>query len=207
MKDIAQLLGHMEPFVRDYGALAVTIILLFESMGAPLPGESLLIFASALAERGDLSFPSVLLAAWIGGVLGDNIGYLVGRSIGRTILLRYGQKIGLNDERLRKIEAVFARYGPLTVGFARFFSVLRQLNGVVAGTLKMDWWKFLFFNAAGCALWVLTWGLAGYFLGEHVSNITALAHNLGIAGAILTAVALIVAGIFIVRHRRAAKQT
>ena len=143
MKDIAQLLGQLEPFVRDYGALAITIILTFESMGAPLPGKSLLIFASALADR-----PDVISVRSAGGVdrrrSGRQYRLSIGRSVGRTVLLRYGQKIGLNDERLRKIEAVFARYGPLTVGFARFFSVLRQLNGVVAGTLKMDWWQFLF---------------------------------------------------------------
>jgi membrane protein DedA with SNARE-associated domain len=202
MTGIAQFLANVEPLVRDYGALAVLVILTFESIGAPLPGESILIFASVLAERGELSLPSVLLAAWVGGVMGDNIGYLIGRKVGRAVLLRYGQKIGLNDERLTKVEAVFARYGPLTVGAARFFAVLRQLNGVVAGTLKMNWWQFLFFNALGCAVWVLFWGLSGYFLGEHVSNIKALAHQLGLVGATLAALALIIVGIFIVRHRR-----
>jgi membrane protein DedA with SNARE-associated domain len=204
MEHTAHFFEKVEPLVRDYGSLAVLVMLTLESLGAPLPGESLLIFASVLAERGQLSFQSVLLAAWIGGVVGDNIGYLIGRGIGRTVLLRYGQKIGLSDERLSKVEAVFARYGPLTVGFARFFAVLRQLNGVVAGTLKMGWWRFLFFNALGCAFWVLCWGLAGYVLGEHVTDIQALAHRLGLVGAALAAVVLIIVVIFVVGQRRRA---
>jgi membrane protein YqaA with SNARE-associated domain len=121
-----------------------------------LPGESLLIFGSVMAEHGNMSFPLLLLFAWIGGVIGDNIGYLIGKKLGRVVLLRYGGKIGITPKRLSQVEVVFARYGSLTVAFARFFNVLRQLNGVVAGTLEMDWWRFLLFNAIGRALWVLT---------------------------------------------------
>jgi membrane protein DedA with SNARE-associated domain len=168
-----------------------------------LPGESLLIFASVMAEHGNMSFPLLLLFAWIGGVVGDNIGYLIGRRLGRAVLLRYGDKIGFTAQRLDRVEAVFARYGPLTVAFARFFNILRQLNGVVAGTLKMDWWRFLLFNALGCALWVLTWGLAGFYLGEHVSDITKLAHGLGLVGAVIVAILVIGAAIFAFRRSRA----
>jgi SNARE associated Golgi protein len=96
----------------------------------------------------------------------------------------------------------FARYGPLTAAFARFFNVLRQLNGVVAGTLEMDWWRFLLFNAIGCALWVLTWGLIGYYLGEHVSNIAKIAHGPGLLGAIIIAVLVIGAILYASRRER-----
>ena len=84
-----------------------------------------------------------------------------------------------------KIEEVFARYGPVTVAFARFVNILRQLNGVVAGTLNMDWRQFLIFNAVGGALWVLVWGFAGFYLGEHLSMISSFARDLGVAGAIV----------------------
>jgi membrane protein DedA with SNARE-associated domain len=200
MTEIENLIGSVEPLVRQYGLVVVPLIITLESLVAPLPGESLLIVASVTAEHGNMSFPLLLLFAWIGGVLGDNIGYLIGRRLGRVVLLRYGDKIGFTAQRLDRVEAVFARYGPLTVAFARFFNVLRQLNGVVAGTLKMDWWRFLLFNALGCALWVLTWGLAGFYLGEHVSDITRLAHNLGLAGAIIVAVAVIGAAIYAFRR-------
>jgi membrane protein DedA with SNARE-associated domain len=200
MTEIEHLLASIDPLVRQYGLIVVPAIITLESLGAPLPGESLLIFASVTAEHGNMSFPLLLLFAWIGGVIGDNIGYLIGRRLGRAVLLRYGDKIGFTAQRLDRVEAVFARYGPLTVAFARFFNVLRQLNGVVAGSLKMDWWRFLIFNALGCALWVLTWGLAGFYLGEHVSDIARLAHGLGLVGAIIVAILVIGAAIFAFRR-------
>ena len=94
------------------------------------------------------------------------------------------------------------KIGPLTVAFARFFNVLRQLNGVVAGTLEMDWRRFLLFNALGCALWVLTWGLIGYYLSEHVSNITKFADGLGLFGAIIAGFLVIGAIIYALRRER-----
>jgi membrane protein DedA with SNARE-associated domain len=203
MTEIEHLLASIDPLVRQYGLVVVPLIITLESLGAPLPGESLLIFASVMAEHGNMSFPLLLLFAWVGGVAGDNIGYLIGRRLGRVVLLRYGDKVGFTAQRLDRVEAVFARYGPLTVAFARFFNVLRQLNGVVAGTLKMDWWRFLLFNALGCALWVLTWGLAGFYLGEHVSDISRLAHSLGLAGATIAAIVVIGAVIYGFRRARA----
>src|ERR1700683_4823763 len=202
MTEIEHLIGLIDPFVRQYGVVAVAIIITLESFGAPLPGEPLLIFGSVMAERGNLSFPLLLLFAWIGGVVGDNIGYLIGKRLGRVVLLRYGEKIGFTPKRLSQVEAVFARYGTFTVAFARFFNVLRQLNGVVAGTLRMDWWRFLLFNALGCALWVLTWGLAGFYVGEHVSNITKFARSFGLLGAIIVAVLVMGAIIYALRRER-----
>jgi hypothetical protein len=77
-----------------------------------------------------MSLPGLLVFAWSGSVIGDNIGYLVGRTVGRTVILRYGAKIGLDDARFTRIEGIFKRYGAATVAFARFFNILRQLNGI-----------------------------------------------------------------------------
>jgi membrane protein DedA with SNARE-associated domain len=185
--DIEHILDSLEPLVHTYGAAAVTVILTFESFGVPLPGESLLIFASVLAGQGELSLLPLMLSAWAGAVFGDNIGYLIGRRLGRAVVIRYGGKIGINADRLDRVEAFFARYGPVTVAFARFVNVLRQLNGVVAGILKMDWKSFLFFNALGGALWVSVWTLAGFYLGKHVSDIKVIVHELEYGGVILAA--------------------
>ncbi len=202
MTEIEHLLGSAGALIQHYGVIVVPLIITLESLGAPLPGESLLILASVTAEHGNMSFPLLLVLAWIGGVIGDNIGYLIGRKFGRVVLLRHGGKIGITPERLDRVEAVFVRYGAVTVAFARFVNVLRQLNGVVAGTLQMDWWRFLLFNAIGCALWVLTWGLAGFYLGEHVADITAFAHHLGRVGAVIVAIAVVGALIYAFRRRR-----
>ena len=189
--DIGQAIDQLEPFIRDYGVIVVTIVLTFESFGAPLPGESLLIMASVLAGRGDISFPLLLLCSWLGAVLGDNIGYIIGRVLGRGVVLRHGKKIGLDADILKKIEDVFARFGPITVAFARFVNILRQLNGIAAGILRMDWRRFLIFNALGGALWVLVWGFAGFYLGERLSNIMTFARDLGMLGALVVAVILL----------------
>jgi membrane protein DedA with SNARE-associated domain len=200
MADIAQVINNLEPLIRDYGVVVVAVVLTFESFGVPLPGESLLILASVLAGRGEISFSSLLFFAWVGAVLGDNIGYVIGRVLGRTVVLRYGEKIGLNADRLKKIEEVFARFGPMTVAFARFVNILRQLNGVVAGTLNMDWRRFLIFNTLGGALWVLVWGFAGFYLGEHLSNITTFARDLGVVGAILILAILLLILLYVLRR-------
>jgi membrane protein DedA with SNARE-associated domain len=111
--EIEHLLGSFAPFIHEYGVAAVMVILTFESLGIPLPGESLLIFSSVLVARGELSLPLLMLSAWAGAVMGDNIGYLIGRRLGRAIVLKFGGKIGINAERLSRVEAVFSRYGCL----------------------------------------------------------------------------------------------
>jgi len=191
MMEFGHELGRLKPWLHHYGVAAVFVILVFESLGVPLPGESLLIGVAILAGRGDISIPSLLVAAWAGAVIGDNIGYLGGRMLGHRLIRRYGAKIGLSPERLRKVEAVLARYGPVTVGFARFFNVLRQLNGVVAGTVQMDWRRFLVFNAIGGALWVLVWTMVGLYLGFHGGHLAVLMHKLRSLGTIIAVVALI----------------
>ncbi len=198
MVDFRHELGTLEPWIHHYGVAAVCVILTLESLGVPLPGESLLVISAILAGRGDVSFPGLLVAAWAGSVLGDNIGYLIGRLLGHRLVLRYGAKIGLTADRLHRVEAVFARYGPATVAFARFFNVLRQLNGVVAGTVKMEWRRFIAFNALGGALWVLAWTMAGFYLSRHGAGIDVLLHKLGYLGAAFAAIALmlILAGFF-----------
>ena len=193
MTEFEHLLGLLEPWVQEYGVAAVFLILMLESFGMPLPGESLLIVASIVAGRGDLSFVALFFAAWAGAVVGDSIGYLIGRKLGGSLLRHYGGKIGLTSERLATVEAAFARWGPLAVAFARFFNVLRQLNGVVAGSLKMPWRKFLLFNALGGAAWVLAWTVVGYYIGLHGAGIAALMHKVGYAGAIVALAAVFTA--------------
>jgi membrane protein YqaA with SNARE-associated domain len=122
MEELGQLVAGLEGFVRHYGAFAIMPILAIEAVGAPVPGESLLIFASVLAGRGEMPLPALLASAWLGSVVGDNLGYLIGRKLGRATVLRYGAKVGLTAERFSGIEATYIRYGYATVLFARFFS-------------------------------------------------------------------------------------
>jgi membrane protein DedA with SNARE-associated domain len=199
MGEIQHLIGGLEPLIREYGAAAVMIIILLEALGAPAPGETLLVFASALAARGELHWPTLYVAAWGGAVIGDNLGFAVGRYAGRALILRYGARIGLRPERLDKVESVYATYGLITVVFARFVAFLRQLNGPVAGALNMEWRRFALFEALGAAMWVSLWMLFGYYVGEHAATLIKLAHKYWPAALIIAGVALI--GVLAVRAR------
>ncbi len=201
MTEFEHQLAALGPWIHHYGVAAVFLILTFESLGMPLPGESLLVVAAVLAGRGEISLPGLLFSAWAGAVIGDNIGYQGGRMLGHRLVWRYGEKVGLTAERLNKIETIFVRYGPVTVVFARFLNVLRQLNGVIAGTMQMKWWRFLTFNALGGALWVLAWVAAGFYLGSHGAGIAVLIHKSRLLGMFAFLVALIAGvGYFICRR-------
>jgi len=201
MTEFGHELATLAAWLHHYGIAAVFVILTLESLGAPLPGESLLLVAAILAGRGEISLPGLIFSSWAGAVIGDNIGYLGGRMLGRGLLRRYGGKIGLTADRLDKVETLFARYGPITVVFARFVVVLRQLNGVIAGTMKMDWRLFLVFNALGGALWVAAWIGAGFGLGSYGARIAMVMHRTGLFAAFACVAALIVALAYVYGRR------
>jgi membrane protein DedA with SNARE-associated domain len=150
-------LTWIEPAVVTYGALALFLIVYLEAFGAPLPGESVLIAAALLANRGDLIIVHVFLAAWCGGVLGDSTGYLIGHFGGRRLLQRYGAMVKLTPERLSHLEKVACKRGFIMVLTARFIVVLRQLNGVEARSIGMPWCQFAIANLPGAALWAGFW--------------------------------------------------
>lgn len=155
-------LALIEPYIAAYGSFAIFVIIYFEALGAPLPGESALVAIAALATRGDVDLAHALIGAFCGAVLGDSTGYAIGHFGGRPLLLRYGSWIKLTPERLGKLEALFHKRGVWIVMTARFFAILRQLNGLVAGAVSMPWLHFLVANTIGAAAWVLVWGVGPY---------------------------------------------
>jgi membrane protein DedA with SNARE-associated domain len=177
--------------VDQYGVLALFVSVTLESLGAPLPGESAVILASTAAAAGELNIYSVAAAAFLGAVLGDNIGYLLGRRLGRPVITRYGSRFGLTDSAFAKAEAAAERHGPLMVVFARFIVLLRQLNGIVAGTTGMAWPTFLAANALGAALWVGLWTTLAYRFGHDLDVIPYLWHHLSLVAAIFIPLLLV----------------
>jgi membrane protein DedA with SNARE-associated domain len=165
------LLAHLAPVLDHYGYLAVGGFVTLEDFGVPVPGETILIAAAVYAGAGRLNIIAVALIAFLGAVIGDNIGYAVGFFGGRRLVLRFGRYVGLTSARLDKAEGFFGRYGGAIVAGARFIEGLRQANGIVAGTSRMPWPRFVAFNALGAALWVAVWASVGYLAG---GNITAI---------------------------------
>ncbi|WP_307826595.1 DedA family protein [Microvirga arvi] len=159
-------MAWIEPAIGAYGVWALLVVLYFESFGVPLPGESALIAASLLAARGDLEIEHVFLAAWLGAVLGDSTGYLIGRFGGRLVLSRFGPWLKLTPERLSRIESLAKTKGFFMVLTARFIVVLRQLNGIVAGSAGMPWHRFVIANALGAMLWAGLWSFGPYLFTD-----------------------------------------
>ena len=164
-------LAHLAPVLDHYGYLAVGGFVLLEDFGIPVPGETILIAAAVYAGAGRLSVIGVGLIAFLAAVIGDNLGYAIGRFGGRALVLRYGRYVMLTSERLDKAEGFFRRHGGKVVVAARFIEGLRQANGIVAGTARMPWRQFLTFNAIGAALWVGVWTSVGYLAGNHIDAI------------------------------------
>jgi membrane protein DedA with SNARE-associated domain len=191
--------------VSRFGYLGVSGIVFIESFGVPAPGETSIIAGSVLAGSGRLNIFVVAVAAFLAAVGGDSIGYVIGRTGGRRLLLRFGKYVGLNERRLTRVEKFMAKRGPIMVVVARFVEGLRQLNGVVAGVTQMPFAKFLLYNAIGAALWVGVWSSAGYFAGNHLDAIEGVIHRYSNVALVVAAV-LVVAYIWHhVRRRRAHK--
>lgn len=165
------VLHSLEPTLNSYGYLAVIGLVLLEDFGVPVPGETTLILAAVYAGAGRLSIWLVGLLAFLGAVVGDNIGFAIGHFGGRRLVERFGRYILLTPERLDKAADFFDRHGGKIVAVARFIEGLRQANGIIAGITGMHWAKFVLFNVIGAALWVAVWTCVGYFSGSHIDTI------------------------------------
>lgn len=176
MNAVQQVLSTAAPYLHEYGYPALFAGIFLESFGFPAPGESLLISGAVLAGHGEMNLAVVMAIGLGAAVLGDNVGYMIGRFGGRRLVLRFGSHVGLGRERVESVEAFLKKYGGWLVVFARFVIPARQLNGIVAGMALMPWWKFLVCNTVGAALWVGLWSAGGHYVGDHA---TALIHWIG----------------------------
>jgi membrane-associated protein len=157
-------------------------------MGIPLPGETALIAASLLAHDGKLSIEIIIVLAATAAILGDNVGFAIGRKFGRRIFVKPGV---MYDKRIRLLELgepFFAKHGPKAVFLGRWVSGLRIASAWLAGMNKMSWPTFLFWNALGGICWAVGVGLGAYFLGHVFEDIVS---KVGVGAAVALAVALI----------------
>jgi membrane protein DedA with SNARE-associated domain len=165
------VLGVLAPLLNRYGYAAIAALITLEDFGVPAPGETVLIAAAVYAGAGQLNIIAVALIAVVAAVVGDNIGYAIGRFGGRALVVRYGRYVLLSEQRLATAERFFDRHGGGIVTVARFVEGLRQLNGLIAGITGMAWRRFLAFNALGAVLWVGVWATIGYTAGRHITVI------------------------------------
>jgi len=170
-----------------------------ESAGIPLPGETALITAAAVAKHGNLEIGWVIAIAATAAIVGDNCGYFVSRRVGRHLLERPGRTQARRLEVLERGEAFFDRHGPKAVFFGRWIAGLRVWASWLAGITEMPWRSFLLWNALGGISWAVTVGVAGYLLGTAAGQVV---EKLGIGAAIAAAVVLVGAYVYLHRRRR-----
>lgn len=182
-----------------YGYTVVFVGVLLENAGLPVPGETTLLAGAALAQFGRLSLAWVILTAIGAAVLGDNIGFLIGRRAGRSLAERHGRKVGLTAVRLRQFDRFFERYGAQTVFIARFITGLRVFGAILAGASGLGWRSFLFYNAAGAVVWSSTIALVGYSLAYSWDTLERWVGRSGVIALVAVGVVALVA---YVRWRR-----
>ena len=158
-------INYILSLIEHYGYLVVFFGVMLESTGVPLPGETILLASGFLAQQGHIDVGDVLVFGILGAVVGDQIGYWVGREGGRPFVLRWGRYARITPERLARAEAFFEQHGGKAVFLARFFAGLRVFGALVAGISRMRWPAFVFYNALGGTVWATTVVLVGYLAG------------------------------------------
>jgi membrane protein DedA with SNARE-associated domain len=176
----------IDGWLESYGYLVVFLLVMTESIGVPVPGETALIAAALYAgSTGKLEIWGVIAAAIAGAIIGDNIGFSIGRYGGARLLLRHGHKIRLDEGRLKIGIWLFRRHGGKVVFWGRFVSILRTYAAFLAGTNQMAWGRFLVSNAAGAVVWATAFGVAYYVFGSALQKLsTTIDITLGVAGAV-----------------------
>ena len=189
--------SHIVHLIATYGLLAIAVIIALESMGLPLPGESVLALAALYAAHHNQSIVAVVASAVTGAIVGDNVGYWIGREFGYRLLRSYGSRIGLSPGKIKLGQYLFLRHGVKVVFLGRFVAVLRVLAAVLAGVNRMDWRRFLLANAAGAILWASVVGFGAYFFGRAVTHVTG---PVGVALAVVGLAAIVAAVLFVRAH-------
>ncbi len=195
---------YMEPPWGYVIVFAATFLENSVGAGVIVPGETLVIIGGVYAGIGDLWLPGVATVAVVGAILGDNLGYWIGRRFGRGFLERHGRKLFITPDRLAAAERYYERHGGKTVFFGRFVPVVRSVGFIVAGVSHMPWKRFLIYDIAGATVWGIGHSLIGYALGESYQRWERYATPFGIA--LLVLLLLLIGASKLLAARRRVKE-
>jgi membrane protein DedA with SNARE-associated domain len=186
------LAAVLQSYFARYGYWTIAVALLLENAGIPVPGETVLLFASFLASsQHHMHLPWIVVIGTLAAAAGDNIGYALGRWGGRWLLKRYRSVFRIQPSTVDQAEHLFERYGPAAIFFARFIFGMRVIAGPLAGVLRMHWKRFAMFNVLGAAAWVLTVSALGYVSGQHWQQLLPFFRQVNLALGILAAMLLV----------------
>ena len=166
-------LARADRLLQRYGYGVVAAAVMAEGVGIPTPGQTLLIAGALEAANGRMNIGWLVFLVTAAATVGNSFGYAIGRWGGRTVL----NKLKINPNRQQRFDSAFKRRGGAVILLARFVDGLRQLNGIIAGLIRMPWWTFTAYNFAGALLWACAWGLGTYYLGRDIHVIAALFHR------------------------------
>src|SRR3989442_6469151 len=171
--------------VASSGYVVLFVLVALESLGIPLPGETALLSAAALAALGHLSIWAVVGTATAGAVIGDNTGYWIGRRWGIALLRRYGRVLHLDESHLERARGFFDRHGAKAIFFGRFIALLRTWAALLAGVGRMPYRTFMLYNALGAVCWCALFGALGYTFARALPQLERSVGRAGLAGALL----------------------
>ena len=203
---LTDLINFLSPYMATYGYYLVFFGVALECsamLGLIIPGETILLLASFYAAHGELSLTTVILLAMAGAFIGDNIGYSIGRKGGRRFILAYGKYVFITRKHQRAVDRYFKEHGGKTILIARFTSFLRALAAFTAGSLKMPYRVFFWYDLIGAIAWSIAISLLGYFLGGNWPLVEKIIERVGY-GALVLIVLIIVIALFL-RYRRRKK--
>jgi len=188
-------LGTITSLVHSYGYFALFLLIALESVGIPLPGETALITAALYAgSTGNLNIAAVAVIAAAAAVLGDNVGYWLGKVGGQRFVARHGHRVGLDAAKLKVGRYLFERHGVPVVLFGRFVSLLRTFAAFFAGVNRMPWPAFLAANAVGGVLWAGAYAFGAYGLGAAAANVGSTITFVGLAVTVVLTLVIVLVG-------------
>jgi membrane protein DedA with SNARE-associated domain len=197
VRDFERSLALMHPLLERYGYGAAVLATMAEGMGIPTPGQTLLMASALEAAQGRMNIVVLLFLVTTAATLGNSVGYAIGRWGGRVAL----DKLKVNPHRQQYLDDLFRRRGGVVILLARFLDGLRQLNGIVAGVMRMPWWAFTAYNLAGAILWTCAWGLGSYYLGRDMHTIAGFFQRHGGLMYVVGVIAVVGLVVYLLRFR------
>ncbi len=190
----------IQHLIQTYGLWILFSVVMLESMGVPMPGETALVATGLYAgATHGIPIEQIILVAALAAITGDNLGYMIGRSLGFRLLERLGRYVRLSEARLKIGQYLFLRHGGKIVFFGRFVAILRVFSAAIAGANRMPWRHFLAMNGLGGIIWASLFGIGPYLFGNQIKVVTGPLNTVLLLGAV---VAVIVAVRFFLPHER-----
>jgi membrane protein DedA with SNARE-associated domain len=181
---------EIDSLIEHYGYLVVFFGVMLGTAGIPFPSAAILLATGVVVHEGYLGLGKAIVLGILGAIIGNQIGYWAGHKGGRTFVLKWGRYVKLTPERLDQVERLFVRHGGKAVFAARFFSVSRMLEALVAGISRMRWDTFFLYSALSGTVWATAVVLAGYFFGQSWTSAEHWSGRVPLLLALLLGVAL-----------------